>query len=247
MTRRFCMLNLSLACLGTVLLVRSSAAATPTYRCDDGSTLVFSLLASDHTRVARGDAQWVLPHVPSGSGVKYESGGILFWAKGDEATFEQEGKSTLCQMVGKESGQMSAQEAVTLATIAGTEWVLREWRKDESAPAKPEVTLLFTEGRFTGHSGCNRYFASVKEEHGAGQVSVGPVGGTRMACPEPVMAVEARFLEQLGRVKQVGFLGTRLALSYEQDENWNTMLFEKREGQPASEQQERALPYQESK
>ena len=131
---------------------------------------------------------------------------------------------------------MSAQEAVQLATLAGTEWVLREWGRGEPAPAKPEVTLLFTEGRFTGHSGCNRYFASVKEERETGQISVGPVGGTRMACPEPVMAVETRFLEQLGRVKRVGFLSTGLTLSYEQDGNWNTMLFGKREGQPASKQ-----------
>lgn len=211
-------------------------AATLTYRCDDGSTLVFSLLASDHARVARDDAQWTLPHVPSGSGAKYESGGILFWSKGDEATFEQDGKSTSCRVAGKESGQMPAKEAVSLATIAGTEWVLREWGRDESVPAKPEVTLLFTEGRFTGHSGCNRYFASVKEEHGTGQITVGPVGGTRMACPEPVMAVETRFLERLGRVKQFGFLGPRLTLSYEQDGDWNSMLFEKREGQSASEQ-----------
>jgi len=131
---------------------------------------------------------------------------------------------------------MSAQEAVPLTTIAGTEWVLREWGKDESASAKPEVTLLFIEGRFTGHSGCNRYFASVKEEREAGQVTVGLVGGTRMACPEPVMAVETRFLEQLGRVKKIGLLGTRLTLSYEQGSDWNTMLFEKLEGQPASRQ-----------
>ena len=149
-----------------------------TYRCEDGSTLVFSLLASDQARIARGDAQLTLLHVPSGSGAKYENGGILFWSKGDEATFEQEGKSTSCRVAGKESGQMSAQEAVPLATIAGTEWVLREWGRDEPMPAKPEVTLLFTEGRFTGHSGCNRYFASVKEERETGQISVGPVGGS---------------------------------------------------------------------
>src|SRR5262245_2037653 len=68
------------------------------------------------------------------------------------------------RVAGKEPEQMPAQGAVSLATIAGTEWVLQEWGKDESVPAKPEVTLLFTEGRFTGHSGCNRYFASVKEE-----------------------------------------------------------------------------------
>jgi heat shock protein HslJ len=216
-----------------VLLVRSSVAATLTYRCDDGSTLVFSPLADGRARVTRGDAQWTLSHAPSGSGAKYESGSILFWSKGDEAFFEQEGNPTSCQVAGKESGQMSAKEAVPLATLTGTEWVLREWGKDEPAPAKPEVTLLFTEGRFTGRSGCNRYFASVKEEHGAGQITVGPVGGTKMACPEPVMAVETRFLERLGRVKRIGLLGTRLTLSHEQDGDWGTMTFEKREGRPA--------------
>jgi heat shock protein HslJ len=184
--------------------------------------------------VARGGVQWTLPHVPSGSGAKYENGGTLLWSKGDEAIFEQEEKSTSCRVAGKEPLQMSsAKETVPLATITGIEWVLREWGKDEPAPAKPEVTLLYTEGRFTGHSGCNRYFAPVKEEHEAGQISVGLVGGTRMACPEPVMAVETRFLERLGRVKRFGFVGTRLRLSYEQGGDWNTMTFEKREGRPA--------------
>lgn len=237
MARFSCMLKLlSLVCLGSVLPVRSSTADTLTYRGEDGGTLVFSLLANERARVARGDAQWSLPHVPSASGAKYESQGILFWSKGDDATFEQEGKSTACRVAGKESGQMAAQEAAALATVAGTEWVLREWGKEEPAPAKPEVTLLFTEGRFTGHSGCNRYFAAVKEGPEAGQITVGPVGGTRMACPEPEVAVETRFLAQLGRVKRFGFSGVRLLLSYEQEGSWNSMAFEKRERRPAGQQ-----------
>ena len=117
---------------------------------------------------------------------------------------------------------------LTLATIGGAEWVLRAWAIDEPAPEEPEVTLMFKDGRFVGNGGCNRYFAAAKEGDMPGEVIVGPAGATRMACPEPAMAVEARFLEQLGRVKKFGFFVTRLALSYEKDGIWQTMLFERR-------------------
>jgi hypothetical protein len=42
------------------------------------------------------------------------------------------------------------------------------------------------------------------------------------------MAVETRFLNQLVRVKRFGFVVTRLALSWEKDGVWKTMLFDKR-------------------
>ena len=117
---------------------------------------------------------------------------------------------------------------LTLATLGGAEWVLRAWDIDEPAPEAPEVTLMFTDGRFVGSGGCNRYFAQAKEGDLPGELVVGPAGSTRMACPEPVMAVETRFLAQLGHVKKFSFLVTRLALSYEKDGIWKTMLFERR-------------------
>src|SRR5262245_50610646 len=51
---------------------------------------------------------------------------------------------------------------LTLETIGNAEWVLRSWDPKQPAPAHPAVTLFFKEGRFTGNSGCNNYFAPAK-------------------------------------------------------------------------------------
>jgi hypothetical protein len=75
---------------------------------------------------------------------------------------------------------------------------LRAWDISKPAESEPVVTLSYDAGRFTGTGGCNRYFAVVEGGAMAGEVKVGPLAGTRMACPEPRSSVEARFLEQLG-------------------------------------------------
>ena len=60
-----------------------------------------------------------------------------------------------------------------------------------------------------------------------GEVKVGPLAGTRMACPEPQSSVEARFLEQLGGARTFGFMLGRLAISYTRgDGSSGTMLFD---------------------
>jgi heat shock protein HslJ len=118
---------------------------------------------------------------------------------------------------------------LTLETIGNTEWILRSWDSKQPAPTRPAVTLVFKDGRFTGSSGCNNYFAPVKEGKIPGDVEVGAAGTTRKSCPASEMSVERRFLEQLVRVRKFGFLVTQLALSWEKDGVWKTMLFDKRQ------------------
>jgi heat shock protein HslJ len=119
-------------------------------------------------------------------------------------------------------------ERLTLDIIGNTEWVLRSWDFKEPAPAQPVINLIFKDGRFTGSSGCNNYFAPAKEGTIPGDVEVGLAGTTRKSCPDKEMSVERRFLDQLARVKKFGFLVTQLALSWEKEGVWKTMLFEKR-------------------
>jgi heat shock protein HslJ len=115
---------------------------------------------------------------------------------------------------------------LSLDTISGTRWVLRDWDLDSPAPSLPEVTLQYEEGRLAGNGGCNRYFATVSQGPSAGDLSLGPVGATRMGCPDAVMAVESRYLGLLGNVKKFGFVAGKLALSYENDESVGVLLFE---------------------
>jgi heat shock protein HslJ len=124
-------------------------------------------------------------------------------------------------------------ERLTLETIGNTEWTLRSWDLKEPAPKQPPVTLIFKDGRFAGSSGCNNYFAPAKEGTMPGDVEVGPVGTTRKSCPDNEMAVERRFLDQLARVKKFSFLATQLALSWEKQGVWKSMLFDKQQHESA--------------
>jgi heat shock protein HslJ len=131
-------------------------------------------------------------------------------------------------------GRLNAPSSVrtgrlSLDTLVGTLWVLRAWDVTDPAGSEPVVTLAYDAGRFVGTSGCNRYFAGVEGGNVAGEISVGPQGGTRMACPEPQSSVEARFLEQLGGARTFGFMLGRLAISYaKSDGSSGTMVFDAR-------------------
>ena len=61
-------------------------------------------------------------------------------------------------------------------------------------PAGIRPTLVVSnELRGSGHSGCNRYSATTYPGYN-GQMRIGPVALTRMACPGPAMAVESAYL-----------------------------------------------------
>jgi heat shock protein HslJ len=117
---------------------------------------------------------------------------------------------------------------LSLETIGDTKWVLREWSWGEPAPEEPEVMLRYDNGRLTGASGCNNYFTAATLGEMPGDVSLGPIGGTRMACPEPEMAVEARFLSQLKGVDRYGFMAGELMLGYSTNDGSGFMTFERR-------------------
>ena len=117
-------------------------------------------------------------------------------------------------------------QRLSLETIGGTRWVLREWSWGEPAPDEPEVTITYDDERLTGSSGCNRYFTSPTPGEMPGDLSVGPIGTTRMACPEPETAVEARFLSQLEGLNRYGFMAGDLMLGYTTGDGSGVMMFE---------------------
>jgi heat shock protein HslJ len=91
------------------------------------------------------------------------------------------------------------------------------------------VTLKLDGSRVAGSAGCNNYFAPVTPGDAPGDITIGQAGTTRKMCPEPDMTVEARFLRQLGGVKQLSFVAAQLALSYTRDDGTlGVMLFGRR-------------------
>ena len=72
---------------------------------------------------------------------------------------------------------------------------------DEMILADSGMHVLFEmDGNLSGHAGCNRFFGSLQQSESG--VEVGPVGSTRMACPEPIMRREDAFLGAIQKTKR---------------------------------------------
>lgn len=117
---------------------------------------------------------------------------------------------------------------LSIETLQGSEWVLRSWTWFEPVGAGPEITIRFDDERITGFSACNRFFARVTLGGQPGDISLGPIGGTRMVCQDPAATIEKRFMPLIGGIRKYGFMMTQLALSYEFDGTTQVLLFDAR-------------------
>ena len=113
---------------------------------------------------------------------------------------------------------------LSIALLAGPEWTVVEI-DDTPLPdgAKPP-TATFEGERVAGFGGCNRYTGAIKET-APGQVQIGPLAGTMMACPEPASQVEGGFLMSFGKATQYTFLAGRLHVSGMDGETFRSVLF----------------------
>ena len=109
-----------------------------------------------------------------------------------------------------------------VSLLAANEWQLvsidgAPLAKDAKAPV-----IHFEHDSVRGFAGCNRFTAKVTDK-APGQIAIGPAAATRMACPEPEMQLEARFLGALEKTTSYGFVAGQLALTQPD----GTLLFSK--------------------
>ncbi len=71
---------------------------------------------------------------------------------------------------------------------------------DEAIPEDSGIFVSFeVDGGIKGSGGCNNFFGSlVQTESG---IEIGPLGATRMACPQAIMSREMAFLEALQKTR----------------------------------------------
>lgn len=91
------------------------------------------------------------------------------------------------------------------ADISGIDWRLISINSDEPAPNTIKITLRIDGDRVSGKSACNSYTGAVTGDDEPGRLSFGPIGGTKMLCPEPIMAWETRYLNALQNAQQFRF------------------------------------------
>lgn len=124
----------------------------------------------------------------------------------------------------RDSGSTAAEDEVALV---GTEWVLQALGSPgEEAEAVEDVTVTLTFGAdstFAGSAGCNRYFGRFLIQ-GRDSLSLGPAGSTMMACPEPIMTQEYRYLQSLSGVARYRLTDAGLTL---EDESGPVLRFDR--------------------
>ena len=86
--------------------------------------------------------------------------------------------------------------------------------------------IHFENDKVRGFAGCNRFTAPVKETK-PGEIDIGPAAGTKMACPQPQMELEQRFLAQLDAVNRYSYLAGQLALSWQDGDQVGVLVFRK--------------------
>ena len=90
-------------------------------------------------------------------------------------------------------------------SLAGSSWVLEDIG-GAGVMDDARATLEFPEaGKVSGRGSCNRFFGTADVE--GSRIHLGPLGTTRMACPEAVMDQERRYLEQLQQAERFAVEG----------------------------------------
>lgn len=113
---------------------------------------------------------------------------------------------------------------VSSVDLEGRVWQLTRFPIHTPVPDGISITLVFDGGRVSGTSGCNRYFASMRNTQ-AEEISIGTIGSTRMACSEVQMDIESRYLQALQRVERFSFLAGDLCLVWRDKSGLHTMRF----------------------
>lgn len=80
--------------------------------------------------------------------------------------------------------------------LPGSEWAPAEIGGDGVDDDFGAFVQFGGEGRVSGSGGCNRFTGDYRSDP-AGAVAIGPLAMTRMACPEPRMALETRLMAAL--------------------------------------------------
>ena len=92
-------------------------------------------------------------------------------------------------------GELPAATQASSFNLQGSEWRLEDLA-GTSVIDNAEATLTFPEaGRVAGRGSCNRFFGTA--EVSGDLLKLGPLGSTRMSCPEAVINQETKYLQAL--------------------------------------------------
>jgi heat shock protein HslJ len=95
-------------------------------------------------------------------------------------------------------------------SLAGTSWIARDIDGRGVVDGVASTLTFERDGRLAGRAACNRYFGTARSS--GDRLELKPQGTTRMACPQPVMEQETRFLAALAATAGFRWEGGTLLL-----------------------------------
>ena len=117
---------------------------------------------------------------------------------------------------------------LSLEDLRGSDWVLAAIGQEEPVSGDSRIRIRFVEDRVDGSGGCNSYFGTVTGEE-PGQLRFSAMGTTMMACSDPVMDLERRYLRTLAGGSTYRFSAGRLVIGCDTDEGPVPLIFERRD------------------
>ena len=135
-------------------------------------------------------------------------------------------------------GSLTPTESVNTGTLSledlrGPEWRLAAIGWDDPVLEEPGAVIRFDGDKVTGNGGCNGYFGTVTG-NAPGQLEFSAMGTTMMACPEPAMDLERRYLRTLAGGSSYSFVGGRLVIGCETDDGPVALVFNRIESEESS-------------
>jgi heat shock protein HslJ len=119
------------------------------------------------------------------------------------------------------------QMAQSSPSIVGSWRLTNMTEGDSPMPMVPsqatELTAEFSGDRISGSGGCNNFFGSYQTT--GNTLSIGALGSTRKACPEPIMNQEAKYLSALQGAERYEVDAQGLQIFYKTEKGSGVLRF----------------------
>ncbi len=99
-----------------------------------------------------------------------------------------------------------------MEALEGKAWTLVQFDDGSPVPAGRPITAVFGGGKISGSGGCNRYSATVISS-APGQLKVGAISATKMACTGSAGTDEQRYFAGLEKAEGYALNDGKLTLS----------------------------------
>lgn len=123
-----------------------------------------------------------------------------------------------------------------MAPLSGSWKLANMTMADSPMPMLPAgdipLSAEFADGQIFGSGGCNRFIGGYETKSAAGAITISTLASTFMACEEPIMTQETRFLTALQGAERYEVDQGQLTIFYKTEQGKGVLRFVSQDVQP---------------